>query len=194
MGGIRHGLFGTVAQRVIALGTTPVLLVPTPPRGDVPFSCRRLLVPLDGDANHERGLVTMTHLIPDAGARDAGASALLLMVIPTRSDLKQTQRIASRTLPRTTAEMLDASNEPAQVYLDGKAACLKNAGWKVTARVVRGEPVRAIAAASREFEADLIVLGTHGTRQLDAFWSESITPQLAHQARLPLLLVPVRDR
>jgi nucleotide-binding universal stress UspA family protein len=188
-GGMRHGLFGSVAQRVISLGSTPVLLIPTPPSEDhADVSCRRLLVPLDGDAEHEQGLSAVAQL-----GLAPGAHLLLLMVVPTWLDLKPAQRIASRLLPATTVELLDASRDPAQAYLDDKSAGMQGAGWKVLTRVVRGEPVSAIVAAARDFAADLIVLGTHGKTHLDAFWSGSVTPRLARKSRLPLLLVPVRD-
>ena len=70
---------------------------------------------------------------------------------------------------------------------------MKGVGAEVTTRVVRGEPVRTIVDAAREFQADLIVLGTHGTSHLEAYWAGSATPQLARKSRLPILLVPVHD-
>ncbi len=187
--GVRHGLFGTVAQRVIALGATPVLLVPTPPPENAHgFSCRRAVAPLDGNPDHEHGLSALANLAPASTTH-----VLLLMVIPPWYDLKQSQLVTSRMLPGTTVELLDASCDPAQAYLDEKAADLKRLGCDVTTRVVRGEPVAAIAAASRDFAADLIVLGTHGKKHLDAFWSESLTPQLARKSQAALLLAPVHD-
>lgn len=186
-GGVRHGLFGTVAQRVIALGTTPVLLLPAPPsEGYREFSCHRLLVPLDGNADHEQGLAAVANL--GAGC---GEHILLLMVIPLWSDAKQSHLITSRILPGTTVELLDASLDPAQAYLNAKLAGMKRAGCELTARVVRGEPVTAIEAVARVFQADVIVLGTHGKSNLDAFWSGSVTPQLARKSHMPMLLVPV---
>lgn len=189
-GGVRHGLFGTVAQRVISLGTTPVLLVPVPQKDAVPpppFSCQRLLVPLDGNADHEQGLDAIGKL---GGGH--GDHALLVMVIPLWRDLKQSNLVTSRTLPGTTAELLRASWGPSHAYLDEKVKTIETAGYDVTSRLVRGDPVSAISSAAREFNADLIVLATHGTTHLDAFWSESLTPQLMRRSRLPILLVPVR--
>ncbi len=185
--GVRHALFGTVAQRVIALGTTPVMLVPTSPSDEVRgFSCRRLLVPLDGMADHEQGLAAVANIAPGSGVH-----VLLLMVIPTWHDLTQSQLISSRLLPGTTVELLEATSGPAEAYLRQKAAAVQSAGHHVTTRVVRGEPVSAIVAVAQEFQADVIVLGTHGKANLDAFWSDSVTPRLARKSHLPLLLVPV---
>jgi nucleotide-binding universal stress UspA family protein len=186
-GGVRHGLFGTVAERAIALGRTPVLLVPARPQANVRhLSCHRLLVPMNGEAGHEQGLSVVVNL-----AAEGPLQVLLLMVVPTWRNLDQSQRITARTLPGTTAEMLDAASDPAQAYLDEKAAGLRSAACDVTTRIVRGDPVAEIVSAARDFDADLIVLATHGTTHLEAFWSESVTPQLARKSQIPLLLVPL---
>ena len=56
-GGLRSWLFGSIAQQVLLLGTSPVLLVHPDKAGIAsPFRCRRLLIPLDGDPEHEQGL------------------------------------------------------------------------------------------------------------------------------------------
>ena len=39
--------------------------------------------------------------------------------------------------------------------------------------------------------ADLIVLGAHGKTSPDAFWADRITPQVANQPYVPLLLASV---
>ena len=188
-GGVRHGLFGTVAQRVTALGTTPVLLVPVHRQpADPEFSCRRLLIPLDGNPDHEQALVSVQQL-----ALGRQTSGLLLMVIPTWRDLDLSRQVASRTLPSTTVELLDATRDPAESYLVARAQTLQAAGCEASWQVVRGDPVRAIVAAAEDFQADLIVLGTHGTSHMEAFWSGRLTPQLA-QGELAALVSPDRAR
>ena len=186
-GGVRHGLFGTVAERVIALGTTPVLLVPMPHDDARPFSCKRLLVPLDGNTDHEQGLSAVKAL----GARE-GTEVLLLMVIPTWGSLKQESLITSRMMPATTAELLEASLAAAPDYLEEKKHELAVLGCEVSASAVRGDPLRTLLVATNQFQADLMLLGTHGMTHTAAFWSGSLTPQLVHRSRIPTLLVPVR--
>ncbi len=186
-GGVRHAVFGSVAQSVIALGTIPVLLIPETRNGGARgFACGNILVPLDGNPDHEQGLAAVANLDDESGGE-----VRLLMVVPDRRSLNQSYQIASRTLPGTVAEWLDASCSAAEVYLGEKVAGLKSPGRAVSAEVVRGEPVRAIVQAAQGNRTDLIVLGTHGTTHLNAFWSESVTPQLLRKSRLPLLLVPV---
>src|SRR5438105_182215 len=55
--GLRDLLFGSIAQQVVGLGRTPVLLVRPTPTGEAPpFACRLVLLPLDGDPAHEAAL------------------------------------------------------------------------------------------------------------------------------------------
>jgi nucleotide-binding universal stress UspA family protein len=63
----------------------------------------------------------------------------------------------------------------------------------VTAEVRRGDPAATIVETARQSGADLIVLGTHGTTGMDAFWEGSVTARVAARSRVPLLLVPVRE-
>jgi nucleotide-binding universal stress UspA family protein len=44
--------------------------------------------------------------------------------------------------------------------------------------------------AARRLDVDLIVLGTHGRRGVNAFWEGSIPPRVSARSRLPLLIVP----
>ena len=81
--GLRTLLFGSIAQQVIGLGITPVLLI-QPKWAGVPskFSCQHFLVPLDGDPGHEQGLVLAADL-----ALACSASLHLVWVIPTLGTL-----------------------------------------------------------------------------------------------------------
>jgi nucleotide-binding universal stress UspA family protein len=186
-GGIRHGVLGTVVQKVVALGSTPVLLVPTPWPANRSFSCRRVLVPLDGNKDHEQGLMAVGNLGSDCQMLQ------LLTVVPKWLDSDQSHLITSRMLPGTTSELLTATLEPSEAYLQTKRTGLEVRVGEVSTKVVRGEPANEILAAARDFAADLIVLGTHGSGYLDAFWAGRVTPKLIKKSHTPLLLVPVSE-
>ncbi len=79
------------------------------------------------------------------------------------------------------------------MYLAGLIGKLLEKQIPVTGEVQRGDPAKQIVHAARAFKADIIVLGTHGKTAMDAFWSGSVTPKIATQTHLPLLLVPVHD-
>ena len=56
-GGLRDILIGSIAQQVIAIGETPVLLIhPRESGNPEPFNCDQVLLPLDGSPDHEIGI------------------------------------------------------------------------------------------------------------------------------------------
>lgn len=185
-GYLRTRLFGSMVEKVIALGNTPVLLI-NPETVPTPFQCQQILAPLDGEPAHEQGLPVAVTL-----AQGCQASLHLVMVIPTPGTLPPHQAATGRLLPGVTAALLQLSQEGALTYLQTKQSALAAPGLTVTSTVQRGDPVEAIIAAAQSVHADLIVLGTHGKTHLDAFWSGSVTPRLAAQSPIPLLLAPVR--
>ncbi len=191
-GNLRRLLFGTIAQKVIALGGTPVLLIP-PLADDAhvagDFSCQRILVPLDGDPAHEAGLTTAA-----AMAALCGASLHLVMVVPTLSTLAGENSAAAKLLPVTAATILDMSEQQALEFLAAHQHRLETQGVTATAKVYRGEPAAAIVRAAQNVHADLVAMATHGKTHLDAFWSGSVTPKVSRSTRLPLLLVPAMAR
>jgi nucleotide-binding universal stress UspA family protein len=187
-GGLRGWLFGRIAQQVVGLGTTPVLLVPPVTTGVSPaFSCNRMLVALDGNPDHEEGLKVAASL-----ARTGGAEVCLVMAVHTLNTLSGEQAATAKLLPGATHALLDLAEKDAKEYLHRHVATLQAAGLTATADVRRGDPVVVILGASKRTMADLIVLATHGKTGMDAFWSGSATPNVTSRSVIPLLLVPVR--
>jgi len=188
-GGLRTWLLGSIAQQVVALGTTPVLLVQPDGAAATPaFACRRLLVPLDGQAGHEQGLAVAAEL-----ARACPAELHLLLVVPTLATLPGELGTAARLLPAATRNWLDLWEEDAWAHLHQEATGLQASGLHAAAEVCRGDPAAGIARAAESARADLIVMGTHGKSGMEAFWSGSVAAQVARHSRVPLLLVPVRE-
>jgi nucleotide-binding universal stress UspA family protein len=186
-GGLRHMLFGNIAQQVINLGKTPVLLI-QPRESQVPpeFKCQRMLVPLDGDPEHEHGLLIAAGL-----AQACNASIHLIMVVATLGTISGKRSATARFLPGATALLLDFTQEGGLGYLKNHETRLQVDGLAVSGNVQRGDPAKVIEQTAKETRADLIVMGTHGKTHMDAFWSGSVTPQVSRSTRLPLLLVPV---
>jgi nucleotide-binding universal stress UspA family protein len=186
-GGLRTWLLGSIAQQVLALGVTPVLLIQPDGAGATPaFACRRLLVPLDGNPDHEEGLAVAASL-----AQACAAGVHLLIVVHTLDTLHGERGAAAQLLPRTTSALLDISEEAATAYLHCKATEMQASGLSTTAEVCRGDPASAIAHTAQRAQADLVVMGTHGKSGMDAFWSGSVAAQVSGRSRVPLLLVPV---
>ena len=188
-GGLRRRLFGSKAQQVIALDKTPILLIPPVQQAAPTFQCAHILVPLDGNADHEQGLRAATNL-----ARVCQATQHLLFVIPMLEQLKGEGAATGRLQPHAMAAILDMQQEEAAEYLGCHIVNLREANLTVTAEVVRGDAVTAIVAAVKRVQADLIVMGTHGKIGMDAFWSGSLTPVISDRSPVPLLLVPIRPK
>jgi nucleotide-binding universal stress UspA family protein len=188
-GGLRDLLVGNIAQQVISLGSTDVLLIP-PGEGEraKSFACNKVLLPLDGDTEHEQGV--------QAAVDFAGlcfSAVHLLMVVHTPRTLTGQRAAASRMLPGATAELLNLTEKSAQDYLRAKIVAMQSTGLTVTAEVARGDPAKIIISTAHRIEADLIVLGTHGKSGIDAFWQGSVAPKVISQSDVPLLLVRVHD-
>jgi nucleotide-binding universal stress UspA family protein len=187
-GGLQIRLFGSIPQHVLALGTTPVLLVhPAKKTHPAEFKCHRLLVPIDGNPDHEQGISVAASL-----AQACHAHLHLVMVVPTLGTLEGERAATATLLPGATSAMLDLSERGAAKYLQKHASSLESRGLDVGAEVRRGDPASLIVQAARNEKVDLIVVGTHGKSGMDAFWSNSLTPKIAGSTHLPLLLVPVR--
>lgn len=188
-GGLRTWLLGSIAQQVIALGLTPVLLIQPDGAAATPaFACRRLLVPVDGNTDHEQGLV-----VAGALARACTADIQLLMVVPTLATLPGEHGTTARLLPGATSAWLDMSEEAAMAYLQAKVMTMQTSGVLATAEVYRGDPAGAIVRTARRMQSDVIIMGTHGKSGMDAFWSGSVATQVSSRSRVPMLLVPVRE-
>lgn len=187
--GLQKRIFGNIAQEVLTMGDVPVLLLSPEKELRVESStCQRILVPLDGDPDHEAGLDMAVEL-----SLTCHASLHLVMVIPDLSTLPGEQAASAVLLPTATSALLEIGCEEGELYLAGLMGKLLDNQIPVTGEVQRGDPARQIVRAAKEFQADMIVLGTHSKTAMDAFWSGSVTPKIATQTHLPLLLVPVHE-
>jgi len=188
-GGARRFLFGVIAQQVISLGTTPVLMVRPSKEPQVIGTVgdfRTILAPTDGDPGHEKGLPMATEI-----ARAFHCRLHLLMVVPQLRNLTGSKAATSLLLPAATRFNLEMESEGAQMYLDQRAAELNRKGVLADYETSRGDPASAIIASARRLSADLVVMGTHGRAGADAFWAGSVAARVVARIQAPLMLVPL---
>jgi nucleotide-binding universal stress UspA family protein len=186
-GGWYDLVVGGIAQQVIGLGKTPILLVRPGEAGAQGDFFKRILVPLDGETGHEGCLPVAGEL-----ARRLGAGLALVTVVHTLGTLPGARAASGWLLPGATRAILDIDEESAREYLERLAAEWRAKGLKVTGAVRRGDPVQQILISAQLQSADMIVLATHGKAGMDAFWSGSVAPKLVISANTALLLVPVK--
>jgi nucleotide-binding universal stress UspA family protein len=187
--GLQKRIFGNIAQEVLNMGDVPVLLIsPEKELKAESCTCQCILVPLDSDPDHEAGLDMAVEL-----SQTCHASLHLVMVIHKLASLPGEQAASAVLLPNAASAMLELECEEGEMYLARLMGRLLDKHIQVTGEVQRGDPAKQIVRAAKEFRADMIVLGTHSKTAMDAFWSGSVTPKIATQTHLPLLLVPVHD-
>lgn len=186
--GLRKILVGSIAQQVISLSTTPVMLVNpllkktgSEPRFD------DFLIPLNGDPDHEHALEFASDL---AGMCEARVH--LLAAVPRFGTMSGELTIVNRYLPGTTSRMMDMLVPEARAYLKNLQARLEDRGLNVSTTVSRSNPAKAISKTAKSVRSGLIILATHGKSGSRPFWEGSVTPQVIRAAKVPILLVPVR--
>jgi nucleotide-binding universal stress UspA family protein len=79
----------------------------------------------------------------------------------------------------------------ARELVDRTARTLAAAGFKVTTSVATGDARSAILDDAAEWQADLIVLGSHGRRGLGRFFLGSVSEAVARHARCSVQIVRI---
>ncbi|MBU1626542.1 universal stress protein [bacterium] len=183
-----HLMMGSIAQKVISLGSIPVLITHPQKKGEHPlFSCKSILLPLDDDPDHVKALIVAKEL-----ATVCEAFIHLAIAIPNYSTLSGRMTVTSRMLPGTTSRMLDMSVGNAEEYFRGILAELHNQGFNADSQVLRGDPANVIVKFTQKNHVDLIILATHGKSGMEAFWAGSVAHKVCSQCRIPLLLLPLK--
>ena len=186
-GAAQHLFLGSIAQKVIAQGSRPVLITHPEEKGNPQaFSCRHILVPLDSDPEHIQSLPISKEI-----ARACHASLHIVAVIPELTTLSGDKALASKMLPGTTSRILELTMRDTEKYFQTLNDSLRQEGFESSSHVLRGDPAGVIVDAAARANIDLIVLGTHGKTGMEAFWSGSVAHRICSQSRVSLLLVPV---
>jgi nucleotide-binding universal stress UspA family protein len=180
-------LRGSLAQQVVALGQTPLLLVhPGTRAAEDSFTLKQLLVPLDGDSGHENGFDLACLLAAASHSRFH-----LLSVLPEPFFLAGRRGTLSRFLPGATWAVQRMSQQFLKTYLEGLLDKAETMGIEGTGEVLYGKIAKTICEVAERIDADLIVLTTHGKAGTEAFWANSVAAKVQGLSSRALLLVPV---
>lgn len=183
--GLGRWLFGSIAQKVLAVGVAPVLMV-LPTAGTEPRrpTLQRILLPLDGTADAETALPLAEDL-----ARATGGTMYLTLVVPTVGSLSGAMSSIARFSPNVTAELLESAESDSAVYLRALAGRLTAAGVTVETSIARDDPATAIIEAARRARADLVVMASHGRAGIGGAWAGSVSNKVLARSSGPFLLV-----
>jgi len=182
-----HLFLGSIAQKVIDMGSLPVLIThPDEFGGAPPFSCRNILVPLDGDPDHAQALPVAREI-----ALACAAALHLVIVVPRFSSLKGDAKVSGRMLPATASKILELEYKDAQEFIKAETEILRGGGIAASGHVLRGDPAEMVADAANSSNVDLAVVATHGKTGMKAFWEGSVAHRICSFSRVPLLLIPL---
>lgn len=70
---------------------------------------------------------------------------------------------------------------------------LREAGITASARLIQGPIVETVFKEARRFEADLLIVGSHGFGAIYDLLVGSVSRGLLKDAEIPVLVVPIRD-
>lgn len=181
----RHGWLsrwvnGTVSEPLIKLCRFPILIVPTRDESHVHRAPQRVLFALDGSDLALQALrFGLTLVKPNAELRAVyvvDRAAQLADTLPTDSleDVFIKQGEQALTAAKPVFERAGAGHATNAIV---------STGW------THDDVAHAILREAQEWEADLIVMGTHGRRGIARWLLGSIAGRVAHAAETPLLLV-----
>ena len=140
---------------------------------------RRILVATDGSEPADRALALAAEL-----ARSWGSGTLTL--VKAVSDPVTFALTAAAGLEM----VLDAEQQGAERDLAQRAERLRTGGLKVETLVRVGSAPQVVAEVADAVGADLVVAGSTGKGALQRAVLGSVTTQLLHELRRPLLVVP----
>lgn len=145
---------------------------------------QRIMVAIDDSFAKSRVLATAIGMANRFGARLAICHALDETIFA--------QRTAAIMLSTSVADVERNLGDDAQVFLDEAAAVARAAGLEVETRLLESEQKQVaelLADAAQDWDADLLVVGSHGRRGIERFFVGSVAERLVQKASTSLLLV-----
>lgn len=142
---------------------------------------KRILVPVDGSSTSAKGLATAIELCKETGAK--------LMLLHVVDDYPA---FAMPDIGVNVAPMLEALRQTGRTTLEAIADKAKKAGVHPETCMVEnlGERVAdSIVGKARRWDADLIVMGTHGRHGVSRVLIGSVAEKIVRTSAVPVLTV-----
>jgi nucleotide-binding universal stress UspA family protein len=177
-GGLARWWLGSVTEKVLRATTRPILIVGS---DKLP---RRTLVTLDGSAAAEAALEPARYL-----AQRLGTPLYLLQVLEPLETAETDADLPAQEAAALHAQVEEARQEEAAVYLDNLKTRLAEEGVVVETAVVAGPSAPTILNFVKKQDVDLIVMSSHG-QSAQARWAYgSVTEKVIHAAERAVLVV-----
>jgi nucleotide-binding universal stress UspA family protein len=147
---------------------------------------KRVIVPVDGSPTATKALVAALQL-----ARDSGGRVRLIHVVEELAFVDGYDMYGGQT-----GELLQVMREAGDKVLDAALEIARSAGVEADKQLFDrfGERLgEVVANAARDWNADLIVLGTHGRRGIGRVLLGSGAEQIIRLAPTPVLVIRSGD-
>ena len=141
---------------------------------------QRIMVAVDGSATSDRGLKEAIGLAADQKAKLAIVHVIDIVVVFGAGQFPATYVAATRELARTIIERARDTAQSAGIDAEIQSPEIVTGGYHV------GD---TIAELARDWNADLLVVGTHGRRGFSRMLLGSVAERIVRMAPCPLLLV-----
>lgn len=173
--GFGRWVYGSVAERVLRLSATPVLLVPAPCGRGWPSDRRpRMLLALDGSA-----LAALAVAPTQSWAQLLGADVHLIRALPPVSS-----DAAAYVYEDRIGERAEAMRT-----LESVASSFRQAGVQTAIHTPTGEAAACIAQLAAEQDIDILAMATHGRSGVPQVVLGGVATETLHRTGLPTLLV-----
>lgn len=142
---------------------------------------KTILVPLDGSHRAEYALPIAAQM-----ARHTGGILVLVRVVSFATEYWPT---VPALMPPVMHLAVDGELQEAAIYLRHVAASTDLAGIEVITTALHGVAAPVILATATEYDADLIVMGSHGHTGIAHVLLGSVAEKVARHASIPVLVV-----
>ncbi len=171
--GVKHAIFGSVAERTVRTAPCPVLTVKAECGA---LQLRNILVAMDFSSSAKKAL----ELAQDLATRAGPAHMILLHAYFIPVELEQF--LVERGEPA-----LEKLSKSVTQELEAALARLKQAGISAEYVASRGAPEQLIVELAKQRKVDLIAMGTHGRRGLSHLLLGSVAERVVRTAECPVL-------
>ena len=145
---------------------------------------QRIMVAIDDSFATSRVLATAVEM-----AKLSGASLAICHAV---DETLFAQKMGEIMLSHSVSAIENTLRGEAQSFVDQAAELARDAGVAVETRLIASEAKQVaemLAEAASEWQADLLVVGSHGRRGIDRFFVGSVAERLVQKASTSLLLV-----
>jgi nucleotide-binding universal stress UspA family protein len=128
---------------------------------------------------------------------EAGEQAVIAQYRTTESEVRVLYVVAVPTmsaLPHMSADYapeLQGEVKGARELVDRVAARLREAGFRASGEVIKGDVRNVILEAAKEWRVDLIVLGSHGRRGMERLLMGSVAEAVVRHAPCSVQVVRI---